>query len=79
MMNFLRLNREPDGIEELLVQTIGRIASGELNADSLPTLPKTKGGAGWWIVGGAATLGIGGIILGAVALALAGILLTDDE
>jgi hypothetical protein len=45
----------------------------------LPTLRKTKGGSGRWIVGGAATLGMGGLILGAAAIALAGILLADDE
>ena len=78
MLNFLRLNREPD-IEDTLAQLVGRFASGELNADNLPPLPKTKGGAGWWIVGSAATLGIGGLILAAAAIALAGVLLSDDE
>jgi hypothetical protein len=65
-----------DGVEDVLVQVIQFLMCDNLT-DNLPKRP-TKSGAGWWIVAAAATLGIGGVILAAAALAFLGIRLTDD-
>jgi len=82
MRNSLQMKR-PQSISvggqqtDIVAQVLELLLSSNLTADDLPKLPTTKVGAGWWAVAGAGALAVGGIVLGAVALSLAGVLLAD--